>query len=215
MPRKRGPKPGQFDFMCDRTWRVIASLADASYSNASDTYLAKTLDCSPRSVRRYVKKLKDDGRLTRTTVAYMVVGGWRKKRLMKTRFQSSDFGLTRHEVLNWQRSGRTRVVAIAAPPEPVRPPRPSPETNPYFIPMATNTIEGFGDPYHYDMPVSEHPRPCDAQIVPKTMLNGLLERVKKMREEGVKTETNPEYTKLSCQYIKASLARRKAQGNDE
>lgn len=206
-PRKRGPKAGQFEFMCERTWTLIASLADTSYCNAGDTFIAKKLNCSTRSVRRYVKKLRDDGRLTRTTVSYMVPGGWRKKRLMKTRFEKTDFGLTRHEVLNWQRPGRTRVVAVAAPP-----PK-KPATNPYFTPMAMCDIEGFGDPYHEDMEFSKRPRPCDAQIVPKTVAVALLERLKAQDAAGKLTETDPEYTKLSCRYIRVSIAHaRKAQG---
>jgi len=197
--RKRGPKPGQFEFMCDRTWRLIASLADTSYCNAGDAFLAKKLDCSTRSVRRYVKKLKDDGRLTRTSVAYMVVGGWRKKRLMKTRFEKHEFGLTRHEVLNWQRPGAMKVVRMA-------PEAPKSKRNPYFEPMAVNTIEGFGDPYH-DIDFGENPRPCDAQIVPKTKLLELLERVKTMHSEAdALPQRSAEDIKLNCRYIKASIA---------
>lgn len=205
MARKRGPKVGQFKFMCERTWSLIASLADTSYCNAGDAFIAKKLDCSTRSVRRYVKKLKDDGRLTRTTVSYMVVGGWRKKRLMKTRFENSDFGLTRHEVLNWQRPGAKKVVRMVEEPKKAK-------GNPYFEVMAANTIEGFGDPYHYDMPVSEKPRPCDTQILPKTMLDSLLERAKSIRAEGKPTDA--EYTKLSIKYIRANLRRNRTLGQD-
>jgi hypothetical protein len=196
--RKTGPKPGQFDFMCDRTWRLIASLADTSYCNASDAFLAKKLDCSTRSVRRYVKKLKDDGRLTRTTVAYMVVGGWKKRRLMKTRFEKHEFGLTRHEVMNWQRPGTMKVVKTIEAAKP--------KQNKYFEVMAVSTIEGFGDPYHEGYE-PRNPRPCDTQLLPKTKLQEMLAKVMADRASAdALPQPTDEDVKLNCRYIKASIA---------
>jgi hypothetical protein len=185
--------------MCERTWRLIASLADTSYCNAGDVFLAKKLDCSTRSVRRYVKKLRDSGRLTRTTVSYMIPHGWRKKRLMKTRFESSEFGLTRGEVLNWKRPAPVqpaKAVPMATPKK---------ATNPYFEVVERNTIEGFGDPYHEDMPNVANPRPCDAQIIPKTLMDEVRARVAAIKSEAL--PRNEEYIKLSCRYIGVSIAR--------
>jgi hypothetical protein len=211
MARKSGPKPGQFNFMVERTWRLVASLADTQYCNAGDAFIAKKLDCSTRSVRRYLKKLKDTGRLTRTTVSYMVPGGWRKKRLMKTRFETNEFGLTRYEVLNWQRTPekgqpvKHRVVAMAKPKvKPVDgPERFYNKRHPYFE-VKFCDIEGFGDPWHEDMDL-RNVVPSQANIPSKTVCAEMMARIRSW--QSAPRIVDPEYEELSRMYVLGNVAR--------
>jgi hypothetical protein len=133
---------------------------------------------------------------------------------MKTRFDRAEFGLTRFEVMNWNRTPekgqpeKTRVVAMAAPP-PARPVK-NPffnKRNPYFE-VKLCDIEGFGDPYHEDMDL-RNVIPAQVNILPKTELQAMAARITAWREAAKATETPAEYQKLTCQYIRAGIERRK------
>lgn len=200
--KQRGRPRGHFEFMVERTRRLVANLADASHCNASDRFLAHRLGCSERSVRRYVLALKQRGVLSKTTVAYRRGGRWMRKRLMK---MASDkvFGLTRDEVMAF--NNRRAAPAPKKPEvtwkEPVR--------LPYFQgPKLADPNSGWGDPYHED--ITSGDRPIDAKILPKTVLDDM-----KARLQGMLDAPDPlpaDHQKLRSRYILASIKRARRDG---
>jgi len=184
--------------MLARCLRLVGNLANTSYCNASDRFLAKKLSVSERTVRRYLLILKNRGELCRTTVAQKRAGRWTRKRLMKLQSGQPGFGPPEHEVRDFRR----KVSAPAQPTEILE--QPSHPLEAYRVTI--NKVEGFGDPYHEGMKTGDRPGQ-DAIIVPKSILEKRVAEIQAMLAASPKPD--PEVQKLRSKYILARARQRK------
>jgi hypothetical protein len=177
--------------MVERTRRLVGNLADTKYCVAGDTWLAKKLGCSTRSVQRYLKELESTGQLVRTAVHMKNRGSWKSKRAMKPKLPGvAAFGVPRDNVISMRRGI----------PKPAPKNTQNPRLDPHYM---GEVVDGFGRPFHEDIKSDPHQR----QVVhlPESLLQTHQEALR--RAQAARPPVDPELNRLRCAYVIASVHR--------